>query len=49
MTLDLTIEEVNAILGVLGELPTKHGFYPLVIKIQEQAKAQLPSEDKPSE
>ena len=49
MTLDLTIEEVNAILGVLGELPTKHGFYPLVVKIQEQAKSQLPKEDSKQE
>jgi len=48
MTLDLTIEEVNAVLAVLGELPTKHGFYPLVVKIQEQAKSQLPTE-KPKE
>jgi hypothetical protein len=40
MTLDLTIEEVNAILQVLGELPTKTGAYPLVIKIKEQAEAQ---------
>ena len=45
MTLDLTTEEVGAILAVLGELPTKHGFYPLVVKIQEQAKAQVPSEE----
>ena len=49
MTLDLTIDEVNAILAVLGELPTKHGVFPLVVKIQEQAKSQLPSEEKPAE
>lgn len=49
MTLDLTIDEVNAVLAVLGELPTKHGFYPLVVKIQEQAKAQLPVEEPKAE
>lgn len=49
MTLDLTVEEVSAIIGILGELPTKHGVFPLVVKIQEQAKAQLPSEEKPAE
>ena len=42
--LKLTVEEVNAILGVLGDLPTKSGAWPLVLKIQEQAKTQLPKE-----
>ena len=42
ITLDLTAEEVNAILQVLGELPTKTGVFPLVIKIKEQADAQMP-------
>jgi hypothetical protein len=49
MTLDLTVEEVNAIMGVLGELPSKSGVFPLILKIQEQAKAQLGAEDKPTE
>ena len=40
ITLDLTTEEVNAILQVLGELPTKTGAFPLVVKIKEQADAQ---------
>jgi len=38
--LKLTVEEVNAILGVLGDLPTKSGAWPLVLKIKEQAEAQ---------
>lgn len=42
ITLDLTTEEVNAILQVLGELPTKTGAFPLVLKIKEQADAQMP-------
>lgn len=49
MTLDLTVEEVSVIIGVLGELPTKHGLYPLVMKIQQQAQQQAASEDKPAE
>ena len=49
MTLDLTVEEVSAIIGILGELPTKHGVYPLVLKIQQQAQQQIPSEEKPAE
>lgn len=40
-TLTLSVNEVNAILGVLGDLPTKSGAYPLVVKIKEQADEQL--------
>ena len=40
--LELTVEEVNGILQVMGELPTKTGAFPLVMKIKEQAEAQLP-------
>jgi hypothetical protein len=34
--LELTVEEVNAILQVLGQLPTSSGAWPLVVKIKEQ-------------
>ena len=44
--LELHVDEVNAILGVLGDLPTKMGAWPLVIKIKEQAELQVP---KPEE
>lgn len=37
----LTIEEVNALLNVLGELPTKTGAWNLVVKIKQQADEQL--------
>ncbi len=40
VTLTLTVEEVNAIVQVLGDLPTKSGAYPLVVKITEQIKAE---------
>lgn len=44
--LELHVDEVNAILGVLGDLPTKMGAWPLVMKIKEQAEPQVP---KPEE
>ena len=44
--LTLHIEEVNGILKTLGQLPTSSGAYPLLIKIKEQAEAQLPEESK---
>ena len=40
--LELTLEEVNGILQVMGELPTKTNAFPLMMKIKEQAEAQLP-------
>jgi hypothetical protein len=47
--LELTVEEVNAVLAVLGETPTKSGFFPLAINIKEQAEAQLPKEEPTQE
>ena len=44
--LKLLLEEVNGLLGVLGELPTKTGAWNLVVKIKQQAEAQVPKEDK---
>jgi len=37
----LHVEEVNAILQTLGNLPTSSGAWPLVVKIKEQAEAQV--------
>ena len=42
--IELSLEEVNSILHVLGELPTRMNAYPLLMKIKEQAEAQLPKE-----
>jgi len=39
--LELSIEEVNGILGVLGDLPTKTGAWVLLNKIKEQASPQV--------
>lgn len=43
ITLNLTVIEVNTILHMLGETPTKMGLYPLAMKIKEQADAQVPA------
>ena len=46
ITLKLSVEEVNSVLQVLGELPSKTGAWPLIVKIKTQAEEQLP---KPEE
>ena len=46
LDLELTVEEVNSLLNVLAELPTKTGAWPLFLKIQAQAKEQLAKEEK---
>ena len=46
MNLNLDANEVQFILNVLGELPSKSGASPLIVKIQEQAK---PAEAPPAE
>ncbi len=47
INLTLTTEEVNAILQVLGQLPTSSGAWPLVVKIKEQAEPQVVKEIEP--
>tara|TARA_R100001086_G_scaffold177653_1_gene98227 strand:- start:117 stop:272 length:156 start_codon:yes stop_codon:yes gene_type:complete len=42
--LELSVEEVNSVLQVLGEMPTKSGAWPLVVKIKEQAGSQVEPE-----
>ena len=50
MQLDLEPHEINAILTVLGDLPSKSNAWPLMMKIKAQAEAQTESEDvKPAE
>jgi hypothetical protein len=44
--LELSIEEVNAILAVLGDLPTKTGAWVLLKKIKDQSEPQVPTEQK---
>jgi hypothetical protein len=47
--LELTVEEVNAILQVFGDLPTKTGAWPLIVKIKQQAEPQVPTEESEEE
>ena len=49
MNLNLEANEVQFILNVLGELPSKSGAWPLIVKVQEQAQAQLPKEAQAEE
>jgi hypothetical protein len=37
---DLDVNEANAILSVLGDLPSKTGIYPLFMKVRMQLEAQ---------
>ena len=47
MNIQLDINEDNFILQTLGELPSKTGVWPLILKIKEQAEAQVPKEPAP--
>jgi hypothetical protein len=44
MKLELEINEVQFILQALGQLPSSSGVWPLIVKIKEQADAQLVKE-----
>ena len=46
INLKLSVDEINAILQTLGQLPTSSGAWPLVVKIKEQAEVQLPKEQQ---
>jgi hypothetical protein len=39
--IDLEENEINAILAILGDMPSKSGTWPLMMKIKVQADAQL--------
>ena len=43
--LELQKEEVEAIMTVLGDLPTKSNAWPLIMKINQQAEPQVPKDD----
>jgi hypothetical protein len=47
MNIQLDINEINFILQTLGDLPSKTGVWPLILKIKEQADAQVPKEPAP--
>lgn len=39
--INLTLTEINAVLQTLGNLPTHSGAFPLLVKIKQQAEAQI--------
>lgn len=45
MQLQLDANEINFILQVLGELPSKTGCFPLMVKIKEQVYSQAVPEE----
>mgnify|MGYP005996399787 CR=1 FL=1 len=49
--INLEENEINAILAILGDMPSKSGTWPLMMKIKVQADAQLvePEEDEGDE
>ena len=47
MNLNLEANEVQFILNVLGEMPAKSGVWPLIVKVKEQADAQVSKESVP--
>jgi len=49
--IELNENEINVILAILGDMPSKSGTWPLMIKIKVQADAQLvePEEDEEGE
>jgi len=48
ITLKLAVEEVNAMLAILGQMQNSSGTYPLLLKIKEQGEAQLPKPEAES-
>lgn len=49
ITLTLSVEEVNAVLTVIGDLPTKLGAFPLLVKIKQQADSQVAANEAAAE
>jgi hypothetical protein len=45
VTLTLEVEQVNAILQTLGQLPTSSGAFPLMVDIKKQADESAKSQE----
>jgi len=39
--LNLSVEEINMVLQVLGQTPTNSGVYPLLMNIKQQAESMV--------
>lgn len=42
INLSLTLDEVNALLQLMGKTATESGFFPLMMKVKAQAEVQVP-------
>ena len=49
MQISLEENEINAILAILGDMPSKSGTWPLMMKIKVQADAQIVDPEEPVE
>ena len=49
MQISLEENEINAILAILGDMPSKSGTWPLMMKIKVQADAQIVAREEPEE
>ncbi len=49
MQISLEENEINAILAILGDMPSKSGTWPLMMKIKVQADAQMVDPEEPVE
>ena len=51
LQIELSENDINVILAILGDMPSKTGTWPLMMKIKVQADAQLvePEEDEDGE
>ena len=49
MNINLEENEINASLAILGDLPSKSGTWPLMMKIKVQADAQMAATEEESE
>jgi hypothetical protein len=47
--ISLEENEINAILAILGDMPSKSGTWPLMMKIKVQADAQMVDPEEPVE
>ena len=46
ISLQLELNEVNAVLDAIGALPTSTNTWPIAAKIRAQAEVQLPKHDE---
>jgi len=44
--LTLTLEEVQSLMNLMGDTPAKMGYFPLMLKVKEQADPQVPASEQ---